>query len=336
MTFAPMTGDTSGKRFRIGRRTIIGVAAVLVGLFLFSYLYAGGFVLHVLMGGKGWPEVSVTDFRLSHAMRRAWEASPPAVHPGAMTWETLAPGFETAELPVLTDKEEIDRFYLARIDPALYDFSVHVDANQPNRIGDWERDLPNAVLIVNGSFFGPNNGPDTPIISNGAAQGPSTYDAQAGAFVAGASGARVVDLTQGQSWQAAFAGANNAMVAYPLLIGADGKTHVTRKSRWLSNRTFVGEDLKGRIIIGSTKEAFFSLEREVDFLLGAGLDLRIALNLDGGPVACRSLRIGRLHQVHIARWEAQEDNGRAKLIYMPLGTSEMPIAFAVTPKPAAP
>ncbi|HEV7692137.1 MAG TPA: phosphodiester glycosidase family protein [Hyphomonadaceae bacterium] len=324
------------KRFRIGRRTIIGAAASLVGLFLFSYLYAGGFVLHYMLGGKGWPELSVTDFRLSHAMRRAWEATPPQVRPGAMTWTELAPGFESAELPVLTDKEEIDRFYLARIDPALYDFSVHVDDKNPNKIGDWERDLPNAALIVNGSFFGPGNGPDTPLISNGVAQGPTTYDAQAGAFVAGPGGARVIDLTSGQAWQAAFAGAHNAMVAYPLLIGADGKTHVTRKSRWLSNRTFVGEDSKGRIIIGSTKEAFFSLDREADFLLAASLDLKTALNLDGGPVACRSLRIGKVHQVHIARWEAQEEDGRAHLIHMPLGTSEMPIVLAITPRRRAP
>src|SRR5689334_14654209 len=139
-----MAAAPHAKRFRIGRRTIIGAAAVLLGLFLFSYLYAGGFVLHYLLGGKGWPELSVTDFRLSHAMRRAWEPSPPAVHPAPMTWTQLAPGFESAELPVLTDKEEIDRYYLTRIDPALYDFSVHGGDKRPNHLGDWERDLPDA------------------------------------------------------------------------------------------------------------------------------------------------------------------------------------------------
>jgi hypothetical protein len=142
----------------------------------------------------------------------------------------------------------------------------------------------------------------------------------------------VVDLTGGQGWQSALAGANNAMVAYPLLIGADGQTHVTRKSRWLSNRTFVGEDAGGRIIIGSTKEAFFSLEREAEFLKAAPLGLKTALNLDGGPVACQSVRVGDTHRVHIARWEAQEDKGRARLIHMPLGESEMPIVLAATLK----
>lgn len=320
------------KRFRISRRTALGLAIVFIGLFAFSYLYAGGFVLHYALGGTGWPEVSTTDLRLSHAMRRAWESSPPPVKPGAMAWQNLAPGYEIAELPVLTDKEEIDRLYLVRIDPAHYDFSVHVDAQKPNTISDWEEALPDAALIVNGSFFGPGNTPDTPLISNGVAQGPATYDAQAGAFVAGPGGVSVVDLTGGQGWQAAFAGSTQAMVAYPLLIGEDGKSHVTRKSRWLSNRTFVGEDNQGRIIIGSSKEAFFSLERQAEFLIAAQLDLKTALNLDGGPVACQSVRVGDVHRMHIARWEAQEENGRARLIYMPLGESEMPIVLAATPK----
>ena len=181
------------------------------------------------------------------------------MRPGAFEWQTLAPGFEIAELPVLTDTEEIDSIYLARIDPQYYDFQVLA---QPGRsISQWEKALPDAALIVNGSFFGPHNEPDTPFISNGAILGPASYDAKAGAFVAAGSGADVVDLSAGAGWKPAFVGARNAMVAYPLLIGEDGKSHVLTNSRWLSNRSFVGRDSSGRIIIGSTREAFFSLSR---------------------------------------------------------------------------
>ena len=67
-------------------------------------------------------------------------------------------------------------------------------------------------------------------------------------------------------------------------------------------------------------------------LLAAPLDLKVALNLDGGPVACQSVRAGGVHRVHVARWEAQEENGRAKLIYAPLGESEMPIVLVARPK----
>ncbi len=56
--------------------------------------------------------------------------------------------------------------------------------------------------------------------------------------------ANIKDLSA-QSWQMAFQGATNAMVSYPLLIGADGQTHVPVKSRWLANRTFVAKDDEG-------------------------------------------------------------------------------------------
>jgi hypothetical protein len=264
-------------------------------------------------------------------MRRAWEATPPDVKPGAFEWQELAPGYEIAEMPVLTDREEIDRFYLVRLDPAHYTFSVH--ARSGTSVSQWEKALPDAALIVNGSFFGARNEPDTPFIINGVASGPATYDARAGAFVANDVGASVVDLSDGRGWEAAFVGARNAMVAYPLLIGEDGLTHVSSQTRWLSNRTFVAEDKQGRIVIGSTKEAFFSLNREAEFLKVALPDLKVALNLDGGPVASQSVRVGTVHRLHIARWEAQEENGRARLIHLPFGEAEMPIVLAASPRP---
>lgn len=315
---------------RKARNWLIGACIALAALFVFSYIYAGGFVLHVIMGGEGWPKVSTTDFRLSHAMRRAWETPTPPVRPGRFEWQMAAPGFEVGEMPVLTDKEEIDSLYLVRIDPALYRFET---LNQPGRsIREWENALPDAMLIVNGSFFHADNLPSTPLISNGVALGPSDYDAKAGAFVATADMADVVDLGDGRGWQTAFAGARNAMVAYPLLIGEDGTNRVPQKTRWLSNRTFVGTDKQGRIIVGSSREAFFSLDALAEFLLASPLNLRVALNLDGGPVACQSVRAGDVHRVHIARWEAQEENGRASLIHMPMGEEKMPIVLVATPK----
>lgn len=270
-------------------------------------------------------------------MRAAWRPTPPPVHPGALAWRTVAPGLDIAELPVLTVAGEIDRFDLVRLDPAHYVFSVHTRADKPYTIDGWEKALPDAAMIVNGSFFAQQNGPDTPILSGGKPQGPQIYEADAGAFVAdnaGAdSGARVVDLRDGSGWAKAFKGAHDAMVAYPLLIGEDGRTHVGVKSRWLANRTFVAQDAAGRIVIGSTRQAFFSLDREADFLRVSMPDLKVALNLDGGPVACQSVRAGGIHRLHIARWEAQENDGRAKLLNLPVGESEMPIVLAAVPRP---
>ena len=53
-------------------------------------------------------------------------------------------------------------------------------------------------------------------------------------------------------------GAENAMVSFPLLIN-EGTLGATLPSQWLANRTFIGQDRARRIIVGTTRDAFFSL-----------------------------------------------------------------------------
>ncbi len=320
---------------KIRFRFIALVAVIAIGAsWLFLYIFCSGLLLHRALGHSGWPEMASDDFRMSPVMRLALRDPVPTVTPGPMTWQTLAPGYEVAELPVMMGDREVDRFLLNRIDPRRYTFSVQTQSAQKWTIDDWEHYLPSAALIVNGSFFAAGRGPDTPVLSNGIAMGPQNYDAKAGAFVTGESisgSAAVVDLGDGAGWQKAFAGAHDAMVAYPLLIGADGLSHVTRKSRWLANRTFVAEDRAGRIIVGSTHLAFFSLDREAEFLRAAPLDIKTALNLDGGPVACQSVRVGTFHRRHIAQWEAQVEGDRVHLLNQGGFPSDMPIVLVATP-----
>jgi hypothetical protein len=145
----------------------------------------------------------------------------------------------------------------------------------------------------------------------------------------------VCDLTQAK-WQDAFAGAHNAMVSYPLLLGEDGLTHVIVKSRWLANRTFVAHDREGRILIGTTREAFFSLDRLAGFLKDAPLDLTLALNLDGGPIACQSVRLQGFQRKFYAQWEAQvrddaQEGAEVSLLRWPFAqaTWAMPVVLTV-------
>ena len=310
--------------------TAVAIFSGLAAFWLFLYVFCGGLLLQRALHGSGRPEMASDDFRISPVMRLALHEPVPEVTPGLLAWRTLAPGYEVAELPVMMGSREVDRFELNRIDTQRYRFSVQTQAAQKWTIDDWEHHLPTAALIVNGSFFGPNRGPDTPVLSNALLMGPRPYDAKAGAFVAG-SKTGVVDLTTGSDWTKVFAGTHDAMVAYPLLIGEDGQTHVTRKSRWLANRTFVGEDRAGHIIVGSTREAFFSLDREAAFLKAAPLDLKTALNLDGGPVACQSVRVGGFHRRHVARWEAQVNGNRVRLLNQAVWQSDMPIVLVATP-----
>jgi hypothetical protein len=219
---------------------------------------------------------------------------------------------------------------LARIDPHIFRFVVRNAPDGDKGIDEWEHALPNAVLIVNGSYFDARGFPDTPIVSEWVAAGPKDYDARGGAFVDGDNSASLVDLAN-KNWKGELANFRNAMISYPLLIDAEGHTRTGPESRWLSNRTFLGQDGAGRILVGTTKDAFFSLTRLANFLKRAPLDLRMALNLDGGPVACRSMRLKGVTQKFYAKWESQFRDGQVSLLrsVIPTVSWGMPMALTV-------
>lgn len=311
------------------------IIAVAGGFFAIGQR-SGAYGYHALWrrGGAYWITLAPDDARLSPAMRRALTLPSPTATPGPLVWREVEPGFAVAEMAAMVEGQAVDRILLSRIDPARYRFVVRNAAAGDKGLDEWEKALPNAVLTVNGSYFDKKGRPDTPFVSEGEALGPQTYDAQAGAFVAGTDFAGIRPLG-GQTWQAAFAGASNAMVSYPLLIGSDGRTHVAIKSRWLANRSFVGQDSQGRILIGSTEDAFFSLERLASFLKDAPLDLTLALNLDGGPIACQSVRLKGYHRRLYARWEAQVAGEQVQLLRWPLSRASwaMPIVLTVERRP---
>lgn len=293
------------------RKFILFVAALtalaLLAASIWIWQRNGAYGFHVLTrrGGTYWIKMGADDDRLPPSMREALKDEVPPVSAGQFYWRESEPGYEVAEMPVMSAGGEVDRILLNRIDPQRFRFVVRNAPAGDKGLDEWEQALPGAVLIVNGSYYGLKGGPDTPFISEGEQLGPRQYKARAGAFVANEDdSAGVRDLAQA-NWQDVFKGARNAMVSYPLLLGEDGQTHVNVKSRWLANRTFVAQDRAGRIVVGTTKEAFFSLDRLASFLKEAPLDLVMALNLDGGPIACQSVRLNGFKRKFYAQWEAQ-------------------------------
>jgi Phosphodiester glycosidase len=314
--------------------TVLSLVLLLVTVGTCGWLWqrngAYGFNVLFRRGGTYWIHVNADDSRLSPSMRLALYDPPSVAAPGTLTWTEIDKGFEVAELPAIANGSEVDRILLGRIDPARFRFVVRNAADGAKGLDEWEQALPNAVLIVNGSYYDLKGRPATPFMSERELLGPRNYDAKAGAFVAGNNTAAIRDLSQ-QDWQDAFAGAANAMVSYPLLIGNDGQTHVAVKSRWLANRTFVGQDTRGRIVIGTTKEAFFSLEHLAEFLQNSPLELATALNLDGGPIACQSVRLNGFHRKLYAHWEAQVNRDQVSLLRWPFAeaTWAMPVVLVV-------
>ena len=318
----------------MARRSHLVLASLgLAALTALFWPHQLSYALHVVLrhGGTWWLDVAPDSPRLSPAMRLALAEAPEA-EPGDVAWLSVAPGFETSDLPVTVGDQVVDHILLARIDPAQYRFVLRNAPAGDRDLDDWMAQL-GAVLVVNGPYFTRSGEPDTPLLSDGQALGPRDYDAKAGAFVAGAGSAAIHDLAT-EDWQTAFEGADNAAVSFPMLV-AQGENRVRQKSNWLANRSFVAQDSAGRIVIGTTTDAFFSLDRLARYLLRAPLDLTYALNLDGGPVACQGIALGDYRRVSYGHWEAQVEGDRVKLLSLLYGdTVAMPIVLAVLPKEA--
>jgi hypothetical protein len=321
-------------RFCRRRWRLVSVVAVLALAFagLRSFERVTGTSVTISFGSTLWIPVSPKASWLPPGMRLALQDQPPDVKPGVLRWREVDPGFEVGELAVRAGATEVDRLLLARIEPARYRFAVHIDPQGARGLDGWTRAL-DAVLVVNGSYFARTGHPSTPVISEGRMLGPSTYDAVHGAFVASAERAEIRDLAA-LDWREAFASADNAMVSYPLLLAADGSHRVPADSGWLANRSFIGEDGEGRIIIGSTKSGFFTLARLAAFLRKAPLGLTEALNLDGGPVACQGIALSAYRRRHCGLWELQPTpgGGARMLPASPWTQSPMPIVVAVYPR----
>ena len=209
---------------------------------------------------------------------------------------------------------------------------VRNDPTGRRHLDSWMRDL-GAILVINGSYYGRSGTPATPVVIDGKPAGPAKYEAKQGAFVAARDTAQLVDL-QHQDWPSALRGADAAMVSYPLLIASDGSSRAPAGSGWLANRSFIAQDRTGRIILGTTKNAFFSLERLSAFLKRSPLDLKLALDLDGGPVACQAIKLPNYGRRQCGNWELQIDRrGQAKIL-PPFNITQpsMPIALAVLPR----
>ncbi len=305
-------------------------AAALAWAYAQAGLYGVTILLH--RGGSYWVDVTPDDPRLSPAMRLALRDPVPPVRADAPAWRELAEGFEVAEMPVLAGAGEVDRLLLARIDPRHFRLVARGVPSGHREVQGWMRHL-GAALVVNGSFYDRYGQPDTPMVSDGRRLGPAAYEARHGALVADAAGMRLVDL-RGEDWRAVLAGARDGVVSWPLLLAEDGTTRAAGDPRWLANRSFLGQDRGGRIIIGTTADAFFSLRRFADFLRDAPLDLAMALNLDGGPVACQAISLAGYARDACGLWETQTVGDRIRLLRWPFWWKRfgLPVVLAVVPR----
>ena len=204
---------------------------------------------------------------------------PPASSTPASGWTTIAPGIERREmaLPVASVLAQ-GTALLVRVDSTVAMLGVQYSPGAARTLGEWQRALPDAQVIVNGALFDEADRALGLVISDGQGYGES-FVGFGGMLQVDASGARVRSLVnspyQGERlWQ--------AVQAFPVLIEQGGVLAPQGDGfDQRSRRTWIGQDRAGRIILGVTHNLITLADLQA-WLLASDLDLEVAFALDGG------------------------------------------------------
>jgi hypothetical protein len=283
--------------------------------------------LAIRFGGTFGIPVSNRTFWLPASIKYGLSDPVPTVTAGPLVWRTAEDGFDVAWLDVTVGGLAVDGIALARIDPSRHRFAILQEPSGQRHLEDWIRKT-GAELIVNASYYDRDGKPATPVVDQGILSGPPMYQSDHGAFVVKASRGDIRDL-KAERWQDLFDHAEAGLVSYPLLVAPDGSQR-TVPSQWLANRSFIGIDTQGCVLIGTTRSAFFSLDRLAAFLKATIPDLKAALNLDGGPVASQAIEVGNVRRIIHGSWELQAKDGNARLLPISMFmTAPMPVVIAV-------
>ncbi len=199
-------------------------------------------------------------------------------------WRPVDDGLAVRDIDVVVQKVRVDHLFLVRLDPAFYRFEVAYDPLHPKSIADWLTGL-GARVVFNGGYFqveGQRYLPAGLLVVEGQVYGQS-YSGYGGMFAVSAAGAQLRGLVQ-QPYRPGEA-LEYALQSFPLLVKPGGvmgfPAHL--EDHMLARRTVLARDRSGRFIVMVSTSDYFTLHRLSAYLVYSGLDLDIALNLDGGP-----------------------------------------------------
>ena len=204
--------------------------------------------------------------------RSVGDASTPETQTG---WTVLGPGMERrAWRP---DRSGAGRLVAYRLDPGRLRFEVGYRPENPPTLTEWQADT-GADLVVNGGYFDERFRATALVVAGGESHGRS-YLGFGGMFSVGPGGPDVRWLRDRP--YALDEAITAAVQSFPVLI-ADGVVVWTKDSPLRARRTVVAEDRAGSIHFVIAPDDSYTLRELALTLAESDLELRTALNLDGG------------------------------------------------------
>jgi len=201
-------------------------------------------------------------------------------------WQTLRAGVSQTYLTAPTPGAEVLSYvYALRIDPDQMVFQVHYDRREPHMIDEWQA-LTGAPILFNGGFFSGEGTPVGRIVSDGTLYGaPLNYGERtigvAGLFTVLEDEVQIHVLGRG-NYNPRGMRFDQAVESYPILLLPGGQPTYLTETGERARRTVIALDTQGRVVVLLSDLPIFSLYELSHWLAASGLNLEVALNLDGG------------------------------------------------------
>jgi uncharacterized protein YigE (DUF2233 family) len=274
------------------------VSQFLKGSFLFSMMRLFRLILFVII-------------LFSPAILGA-EKSPSAVVP----WKVLATGLSFARWPGQAPIGKDISLAILRIDPEQWSFKVFYN-KELKSIDDWQQST-GASVICNGGYYQENYAPAGRILVNGASYGPYKNSNMKAMFLAEPKKglkqlpkATIIDLKDPDS-DAMISFYEQGIQSFPVLLDPKGQVRVNPSS-FQASRTVIAQDQSGIMYLLVTEKSAFTLFDLGNYLKALPLNLRFALNLDGGSRTQLSVRVGPNH----FRFSGQSETSQTTRFFFP-------------------
>lgn len=203
---------------------------------------------------------------------------------GTLSRRSIARGVELAEADLLRGGKQSGRLYVLYFEPGAVDPTIELNTASSALANV----APDALAVMNAGFFTPERRATGLLLSQGKQLSP--FIAEGGGA---GSGVFVLDdgkpslVSRDQMKKDRLQAAELALQAGPRILEADGTPGIISDDGQRANRTVIGADKEGRVVVAvavgpngwSTGPTLFELQR----ILSRDLELSFALNLDGGP-----------------------------------------------------
>jgi exopolysaccharide biosynthesis protein len=196
-------------------------------------------------------------------------------------WNTIADGVQWRIINFRDSTGSVVSMIVVRTDPARVNYKVHYTRGVVRNLRQWQTELRTPLAIVNASFFDPQNRPIGLIASNNVVIGTNIARNDAGMFqvVNGVPRIRSMWLQPYQNTETF----QEAVQAFPILMAEGQVAPINPDLQAVSaRRTVLAQDRYGRIYIIATQYTNVKLADLALWLSVSGLELRYAVNMDGG------------------------------------------------------